>query len=154
MILHLVCDTSGSMAEWGKFLIARGVLRTIEQYTRLGYGSADLRLISWGDTINVLEWQPEQEFPPEILICKGSADINVLIDHISDQPLKGDKVILITDGYWKRENIRDLKRWKDKLPRDSVRLIKVGDDSNPQLQGIGIFSADDIFSALDSWLIE
>jgi len=126
----------------------------IEQYTRLGYGSADLRLISWGDKINALEWQPDQEFPPEILTCKGSADISALIDYISDQCFKGDKVILITDGYWKRENIRDLNRWRDKLPRDSVRLIKVGEDSNPNLQGVGIFGADDIFSALDTWLIK
>ena len=36
MLIHLVWDTSGSMGEWGKLLIARGVARAMEQYLRLG----------------------------------------------------------------------------------------------------------------------
>lgn len=150
MTLHLVWDTSGSMAEWGKTLIARGVVRAIEQYLRLGYGCAELSLVAWGDVATVVEWQPDHEFPPEVLVCKGEANVGALIAHLAKQPL--GKIVLLTDGFWARSDARALKRWKDGLPPDTVRLVRVGADSNQQLKGDDVFPAEGLFAALDGWL--
>ena len=86
MILHLVCDTSGSMAEWGKHLIARGVVRAIEQYLRLGHGSADLKLVVWGNEARVLDWHPDQEFPDEMRASQGSANAEALTTLLGNKP--------------------------------------------------------------------
>lgn len=150
MILHLVWDTSGSMAEWGKMLIARGVARAIEQYLRLGHGCAELRLVAWRDDARVVEWQPDQEFPSEMLECKGEANVRSLIAHIEKQPV--GKIVLITDGFWARPDARALKRWKDGFPSNTIRVIRVGADSNPQLRGDDVFTADELLAALDGWL--
>lgn len=150
MILYLVCDTSGSMAEWGKPLIVRGVVRAIEQYLHLGYGRADLRLVAWADVATAVEWQPNNEVPSEVLVCGGETDVDVLIAHIAEQP--AGKVVLLTDGFWSRSDEKALKRWKDGLPPSSLRLIKIGADSNPQLKGNDVFPAGGLFSALDGWL--
>ena len=70
MILHLTCDTSGSMSEGGKHLIVRSVARAVEQYFRFGYGHANLNLVAWGNEARVAEWNLDEEFPPEMLICE------------------------------------------------------------------------------------
>ena len=150
MILHLVWDTSGSMAELGKNLIARGVARAMEQYLRLGHGRADLRLVAWGNEARVVEWQPDQEFPPEMLVLKGTANAQALIAHLEKQPT--GKVVLITDGFWAQPDARALKRWKESLPPDTIRVIRVGADANPQLKGEDVFAVEELLAAVDGWL--
>jgi hypothetical protein len=138
------------MAESGQQLIARGVARAIEQYLRLGYGCADLKLVAWGTEANVVEWQSDQEFPPEMLASKGAANAKALIVHLEKQP--DGKVMLITDGFWSQADAKALKRWKESLPRDTIRVIRVGADANPQLKGEDVFAAEELFAALDGWL--
>ena len=150
MILHLVVDTSGSMAEWGKHLIACGVARMLEQYLRLGYGCADMKLVVWGTEAQVVEWQTDQEFPPEMFASKGTANANALIAHLEKQP--GGKVVLITDGFWSQADAKALKRWKECRQPDTLRVIRVGADANPRLRGADVFAAEDLFAALDGWL--
>jgi hypothetical protein len=150
MILHLVWDTSGSMAEWGKYLIARGVARAIEQYLRLRHGCADLKLVAWGNEARVVEWQPDQEFPPEMLACKGAANAKALVSLFGMEP--GGKIVLLTDGFWSHADAKELKRWKRGLQPDTLRVIKSGADANPQLRGNDVFAVEDLFAALDGWL--
>jgi hypothetical protein len=47
-----------------------------------------------------------------------------------------------------------LERWKDGLSSNTLRIIKIGADANPQLKGPELFSSDDLFAALDGWLQE
>lgn len=44
MMLHLVCDISGSMSEGGKPFILRTLATTVAQWVRQGYGKAEIRL--------------------------------------------------------------------------------------------------------------
>ena len=69
---------------------------------------------------------------------------------LGEQPK--DKVMLITDGLWARDDTKALKRWKDSLPPDTLRVIKIGADANPQLKGADVFIAEDVLAALDGWL--
>jgi hypothetical protein len=150
MLIYLVCDTSGSMEEWGKNMIARGVVRAIEQYLKLGYGSGDLKLISWGNEACVVEWHSDQEFPPEMLKSRGSANVLALVTLIGTKPV--GKVLLLTDGSWVERDVRELKRWKENLQPETLRIIKIGADANPRLNGKDVFTAENLFAALDGWL--
>ena len=149
-MIYLVWDTSGSMGEWGKLMIARGVARAIEQYLCLGYGSADLKLVAWGNEARVIDWRSDQEFPPELLVSGGSASAKALISLLGMDP--SGKVMLLTDGFWSQANERELKRWKQGLQPDTIRVIKIGADANPHLKGPDVFVAEDLFAVLDGWL--
>lgn len=149
MTLYLVCETSGSMAEGGKNLIMRGVVRAVEQYYRLGYGKGELKLIAWNDTAGVVEWIADNEYPPQMLDCKGAANAESLIVLLGEQP--DGKILLITDGFWRRDAAKIIKRWKNGLPPDILRVIRIGADANPQLKGKDVFPVEDLFAALDNW---
>ncbi len=150
MILHLICDTSGSMSEGAKHLIVRGMVRAVEQYFRLGHGYADLKLISWSNEARITEWIPDDEFPSEMLICEGTANAKALISFFGEFP-KG-KILLFTDGFWAQNDAKALKRWKENLQPGTLRIIKAGVDTNPQLKGIDVFTSENLFAALDGWL--
>ena len=148
--LWIVCDASGSMSEGGKHLLARGVARATEQYCRLGYGCADLKLVAWNREARVVDWIPDQEFPPEILVCEGAANAEALITLLEGQT--DGKFLLITDGFWSPNDAKPLKRWKAGLPKDTLRVIKIGADANPHLKGADVFPSEELFAALDGWL--
>jgi hypothetical protein len=148
--LYIIVDVSGSMSEGGKHLISHGVGRAIEQYFRIGYGHADLKLVAWCKVAQVVEWIPDKDFPLEMQVCKGAANTEALITLLGEQP--DGKVLLITDGFWSQDDTKALKRWKESLQLDTLRVIKIGADANPQLKGTDVFAAEDLFAALDGWL--
>jgi len=148
--LYIIIDVSGSMSEDGKHLISRGVARTVEQYFRLGYGCADLKLVAWSKEAQIVEWSLDKEFPPEMLVCEMAANAEVLITLLGGQP--NGKVLLISDGFWSLDDAKALKRWKESLQQHTLRFIKIGADGNAQLKGADVFAAEDLFAALDGWL--
>jgi len=150
MTLCIVWDTSGSMAEWAKVLVARGVARAIEQYVRLGYGSADLKLVAWSHEACVLDWTSDREFPREVLVPGGSANAKALTAFFGTE--LPEKVLLLTDGFWSNEDAEEIKRWKHGLPPDTIRIIKIGADASTQVTGSDVFVAEDVFAALDGWV--
>ncbi len=150
MKIHIVWDTSGSMGELGKVWIARSLARMIEQYIRLGYCRADLTLIAWGSESRVLNWISEEEFPPGLLAPAGSAHAAALSSGF--QPDLASKILLLTDGFWTQSDARVMKLWREGLPPNTLRVIKIGGDANPHLKGKDVFAAEDLFAALDGWL--
>ena len=150
MTIHIVWDTSGSMGELGKVWIARGVARTLEQYRRLGYCCADLCLVAWNGEARVLDWTSDQEFPPGLLLPAGSTNAKALVSLLQADP--GDKILLLTDGFWNQADAKEMKLWRENIESDSLRVIKIGADANPQLKGKDVFTAEDLFAALDGWL--
>jgi len=149
MTIYLICDTSGSMSEGGKCLITRGMVRTVEQYYRLGYGKGDLKVIAWGKETRIVEWMPDNEFPAEMLDCKGAVNADSLIELLGEQ-IDG-KVLLLTDGFWTRDVESALKRWKKRQMPDTLRVIMIGADANTHLKGFDVFATEDLFAALDGW---
>lgn len=149
--LWLVCDASGSMLEGGKRLIARGLVREVEQYIRLGYGAkTDIKLVVWNSYAKSVTWVPRDEVPLDLFDCKHSADGDALVQLLADPA--DDRVLLLTDGFWSDDSRSAIKRWKAKLQQDAVRIIKVGADANPKLKGSDVFGAEDFFAAMDGWL--
>ena len=153
MTLHLVCDTSGSMAEGGKPFITRTTVMAVAQWTRLGYARAEIKLYGWAsETRRSRDWSTNDEFPAELLSCGEVSNAEALIQRLGQKP--EGKVLLLTDGFWTRDEARMLNRWKEGLPPDTFRVIKIGTDANPQLKGPNVFAAEDLFVALDDWFEE
>lgn len=150
MILHLVCDSSGSMAELGKYLAARGVVRAIGQYLLLGHSSADLKLVVWSSEARVIDWTPDQELPDEMRATQSSANADALVALLGNEP--ASRILIISDGFWSQAAAKVMRRWKQSLPPDAIRLIKIGADANPHIEGADVFAAEDLFAALDGWL--
>lgn len=150
-MLHLICDISGSMGDGGKPFAMRTVVMAIAQWVQLGYGGAEIRLSSWAsETNDFLDWSAKDEFPAELLSCDGSSNWETLIKLLGEKP--EGKVLIFTDGFWTKEGAKILRQWKELLPPDTLRIIKIGADANPQLKGTDVFAVDDFFSALDGWL--
>jgi hypothetical protein len=139
------------MSDGGKPFIMRTLVTTVTQWVRFGYGHAEITLWAWtSEARRISDWNTKNEFPVEIICCEGSANSASLIQLLSKK-LEG-KVLLLTDGFWSRDDMKNLKRWKDCLPLDTLRIIKIGADANPQLKGTDVFSSEELFAALDGWL--
>lgn len=152
MALWLVCDASGSMIEGGKRLIVRGLLRQVEQYFRLGYAPrVELKLVVWNDAAAIVPWQPGDEVPTDVLTCQGSVDASELTTALSASAVD-DRYIIISDGFWTDDARQELKRWRESQAEDTLRVIRIGADSNPKLTGPEVFEAEDIFAAFEGWL--
>lgn len=151
MTVWLVCDTSGSMIEGGKRFIMRGLVRQFEQYLRFGYATnVDLRLVALRDHATQLSWHPGDEVPGELLECRGSLEAAELVALLGED--EADRYLLLTDGFWPDDPRKHLNQWRDALPAEALRIVKVGADSNPKLIGGGVFEAEQFYEAMDGWL--
>lgn len=154
MTLHLVCDISGSMGEDGKAFTMRTVVMTVAQWTRLKYGNTDTILYAWSsEATQRADWSVEDEFPPDMLVCKGTSNARALLQRLDSEP--NGNILILTDGFWERDEIKTLSNWLHRLPPDTLRVIQVGADANPHLlknlKGVKVFPAEEVFAALDGW---
>lgn len=153
MVLYLAIDTSGSMEESDKRLIARSIVLFIAQYCRLGYAEAELRLLAAGVAPRPVEWNAEDEYPESLLDCGGTIDMQVLADQL---PPDDGRLILVTDGSWATSERRQFDALVNSRPVNSVRIVKVGSEPVCNLQAFEaremVFDAENILEALDGWL--
>lgn len=155
MALHIVCETSGSMHDNAKPFIMRTLVMSVAQWVLYGYGHTKIILWSWSsETYCIDDWDIGSEFPEKLLLCTGTANASSLIQSLGDKKFDSEKVLLLTDAFWSREDTRALEKWKDSLPSDTLRIIKIGTDANPRLKWSGLFTSDDLFAALDGWFQE
>lgn len=151
MIIHLVCDISGSMAEGGKPFVMRTAVMTVAQWVRFKYGHAEIRLCGWASEVcSFPDWDSTNEYPAKLLMCGGTSDGAALIQLFGEKP--DGKVLLLSDGFWSREGAKSLRQWKACLPPDTLRIVKIGADANPQLKGPDVFETEYLFSVLDGWV--
>ena len=64
--------------------------------------------------------------------------------------------LILTDGFWTRDDVKTLSRWQEGLPPDTLRVIQIGADANPHLskglKGAKVFAAEEVLAVLDNWL--
>lgn len=150
--LWLICDASGSMLEAGKRLIVRSLVRQVEQCIRLGYApETDIKLVAWHTDATVILWAPEDEVPPHIFECRGSADGAALVQLFTGS-LPGNMFVLFTDGFWSESSQIAIEQWKAGLDPNALRVIKIGVDANPKLVGSEVFESEAFFAAFEEWL--
>lgn len=155
MTLHLICDISGSMSEGGKPFILRTVVMTVAQWARLKYGHTAIMLCAWAtEARQWADWSVKDEFPLDMLVCKGTTNARALIQLLGSKP--DGNVLILTDGFWARDDAKALSRWQQDLPPDTLRVIQIGADANPhlpkELKGAKVFAAEEVLAALDGWL--
>jgi hypothetical protein len=139
------------MGDGGKTFTMRTLVMSVGQWAELGYGRAEIILSSWAvEARNFLEWSSKDEFPAELHSCNGTANWDALIQLLGENP--DGKVLLFTDGFWPQGSAKVFKRWKECLPLDTIRIIKIGSDANPHLKGPDVFASEDFLAALDDWL--
>ena len=153
MIVNLVIDTSGSMMESDKRLIARNLALVVAQYSRLGYAGMELRLLAAGMSPRVIDWNVDAEYPEELLLCGGDIDMQALMALLSSS--KG-RVVFITDGAWNDGEKRAFEALLKSMPAGMVRIVKVGDELGCALHSFKtrgmVFDAEEILGALDGWV--
>jgi hypothetical protein len=151
MTLYLVCDISGSMDADGKPFIMRTFVMAVAQWVRLGYGRSDIKLCAWASEATVLpDWNAQHDYPADLLLCSGTSNWKALIHVLGAAP--DGKVLLLSDGFWSRNEARIFKQWKECLQPGTLRIVKTGPDANPQVRGPDVFATEDLFAALDGWL--
>lgn len=151
MKLDLVCDVSGSMAEGGRPFAMRTAVLTVGQLAGLGHMRAELALWGWSSDVRAVpDWVAGDDFPPDLLSCTGAANGDALIKWTERRADR--KLVLFTDGYWFSHVRVSLNRLRQHRARTDLRIIKVGADSNPQLDGADVFHQEDIFVAFDEWM--
>ncbi|MBH1540989.1 VWA domain-containing protein [Stenotrophomonas maltophilia] len=155
MMLHLVCDISGSMSEGGKPFNLRTLATTVAQWLRHGYGQAEIRLCAWSsEARSIPNWSVTDDLPVEMLVCHGSTNGEALVQLLGSEP--DGKVLILTDGFWTRDGVKTLSRWQEGLPPDTLRVIQIGADANPHLskglKGAKVFAAEEVLAVLDNWL--
>ena len=148
--LYIVCDSSGSMSEDDKFMLTRGIVRAVEQYIRLGYGAAEVKLVRWNARTIIIDWNPDDEFPSALLKCQGMANQASLLDFIGS--VSDDKILLLTDACWSKNDVIAMRNLISELPPDTIRIVKIGNDSALFWQDNEIFATDEFFLILDNWL--
>ncbi len=140
------------MSDGGKPFIMRTLVTSVAQWAWYGYGHAEITLWGWAtEARHIPNWGTRCEFPAELICCEGTANSASLIQLLGNK--LEDKVLLLSDGFWSREDTKNLKQWKDCLPLDTLRIIKIGADANPHLKGTDVFSSEELFAALDGWSI-
>ena len=130
-------------------MLMRGIARAVEQYFRLGYGRADIKLVVLNDKAAVVEWNSDEEFPEELLNCSGSLNPAELYSLLGSKP--DGKILIITDGSWSRDDIHFVRKWIREASPDTIRIIKIGAETNQLWKKGELLLADDFFSAFDSW---
>lgn len=148
--VYVICDMSGSMVEDGRRFVVRNLVRTVDQYFRLQNSTPEMFIVHWSSDVDVVKWDPGQDFPDNMLACCGEASGEVLVDKLSG--IADGYFMLITDGYWTHETWKKIAAWNRSLPDGHFRMLMVGVDANPKLRGPSVFFGEDVLAALDNWV--
>ena len=130
-------------------MIARGVVRQAEQFIRLGYANAIIHLFSASDKAEAVEWTPDTEYPDILLSCSGSMNMSLLLDLLKEST---GKFLFLSDCSWDSRTKRAFMTWLETLPKDSVRIIQIGNEHKAPVLGCPLFVPEDFFPAMDHWL--
>lgn len=141
-------------------MLIRNLLTYLEQVVRL-YSAfspvASLRVITWREAAEFVEWDTETEIPQ--FRCEGKATVDNLTALLSRELAKGGLawLLFISDGRWHRDELARLVQWRLSAPDLSVRVIATGYDADfralRQIAGASeVFTPDEVVAALDSWL--
>ena len=122
-----VCvDTSGSMSENGKLIVARTIVLSVAQACSMSTLCRPPDLVNWGPTIDFIDWASEDPYPKELLAGHGNAEVNSLIRQLED--MRSELTILITDGSFQSSDKKKINRWARAEP-SSRKLVYVGDEN-------------------------
>src|SRR5689334_17231660 len=101
-LIVVVIDTSGSMREHGKALLARNLVAFIREHGRVGvemWPPGEVVFVLWGSETSLLEMAPEHELPP--FPAGGRAQVEPLLSVLDGFVNTGvvPRLLLLSDGH-------------------------------------------------------
>ena len=161
-MLVVVTDTSGSMRELGKAMLARNLIACIREQQRLRHEDwclGELVIVLWGAEADAAELAPDQDLP---LFSVGSQALLQPLLALLDNLLSTDglsHVLLLSDGHFPSADVSAFKAWRRGKPRVSVRGLALGPDAVPTTLAKmadpgGVFPPDEVVAALASWTLQ
>ena len=158
----VVTDTSGSMRELGKAMLARNLIAYVREQMRLTDGAWSLGesvIVLWGAEATVVRQSPDQDLPP--FSIGGRAILQPLLT-LLDSLLSEDellRVLFLSDGHFPGSDVSAFKVWRRRKPQVSVRSLAIGTDAVPATLAKmadpgGVFSPDEVVAALASWALQ
>lgn len=158
-VLALIVDCSGSMAELGKWMLARNLVAAVREQPRLSpetWPLGGIRCFLLGVELVEQGLEPEDELPQRE--PTGAATLASMQDGLSKLVEECDhlRVLVLSDGRFGRDEVLAFRRWRGAHTGFSVRCISVGADADVlALRSLadpgGVFLAEDIHAALDGW---
>ncbi len=153
--LYIIIDTSGSMIEGGKHFIARNFFIQLQQYIKYYTPNVNLKILSVNDETTEYSVSFEDEYPEELLNCKGKFNAEKTVEFLNTKFDKNqDKVLLITDDL-SYDNERTVKIWSADLKYDTVRIIKLDmteSEKNTTENRRNCYCVEDLFKILNNWI--
>lgn len=147
MKLCIVLDTSGSMAEGGKFLIALTALKTIEQYFWINQVDIEVDLFAVNDGVEQVSWEDFRQ------VCKGLRGSFCLKPFLQSGAHKSaNKLLIISDCCWSSDNRRAFKSLTVSKGKMFARGLIVGSEADLSCRAPDFESAENVLALLESWL--
>lgn len=155
----VIVDTSGSMREHGKIMVARNLLAFIGEQARLEttpqLPGAHI-VVQWSSDIEMVEISPNGDLP--CWAVGGRLDAQALLASLSEILSDAGRVrlLLLSDGHFAGADVAAIKAWRRRHPDVSMRAVSIGPDaSTATLKGVadsgGVFPAEEILLAFASW---
>jgi hypothetical protein len=160
-LMVVVADTSGSMREHGKAMLARNLVSHIRELARLGDGPPWLGepiLVRWSSEVEVVKAPPDQDLPAWII--GGRAQAQPLLSALDGILVRATRtrILLLSDGHFASADVDSFKAWQRRHPDVSTRALGIGPDAaTATLAKVtergGVFPAEEIVLALASWTL-
>ena len=161
-MIVVVTDTSGSMREHGKAMLARNLLSFAREYWRLSDEKAcfgEPVIVLWGAVATLAELSPDQDLP--LFPVDGRAVLQPLLALLEGLISKDEMlpVLLLSDGHFSSADVSAFKAWRRGKPEVSVRALAIGPDASPATLAKmadpgGVFPPVEVGWALASWTLQ
>ncbi len=155
----VITDTSGSMREHGKAMLARNIIAYVREQRRLGDGpplSGEAIVVLWGDETSIVALLPEQDVPP--FRTGGRARMEPLLMALerlrsADGSLR---IFLLSDGHIARADVEAFRGWQRRHSGVSVRALAIGPDAvlatlEKMADPGGVFLPAEVVAAITTW---
>lgn len=160
-VIVVVADSSGSMREHGKAMLARNLIAHVLEHAR--YADAPERaggaiVVHWATEAAVVDQLPDQDLPQ--LGIGGRAQMQPLLTTLEHLYAGNGKVrvLLLSDGHIASADVAAFKAWQTLHPQASVRAVAVGPDAvRATLTKLadpgGVFPPEEVVCALTTWFL-
>ena len=126
-LLYIIIDVSGSMNEMGKIHLQRNLCRYASQLRLIDqekYSGSNIRFYQWAQNVSEVALQSDGDIPA--LNTEGSSNLCVLSDFLSQHlnDTGRSMVLILSDGYFNREDYKAFKKWKNKQTKILSELLQ------------------------------
>ena len=119
----VILDTSGSMSEMGKLLLARNLVSYLRQ-------CVSVELYTWNEQLQSIALASDEELP--LLEATGQNNLNSLRDFLKSRLANGtlQPVLLFSDGNVSNGALASFAIWRKEQANLVLEAVAIGPDAN------------------------